>query len=384
MSDTAGDKSESASSQKLDKAKKKGQLPRAKEFTTAVALIITVLYLYQSAGMMWQSINELFSLTYQFDLKTIDNPLYLQHITGKALFLIIQLFAPLFLYKFISVIISSVILGGWVFNLSLLQPKFEKISPIAGVKRIFSLNSIVELIKNVVKVSLIFYILYHSVSSNIGAISVLSRASFTGAIAVILDSFFWHIVALFSVIIFFSLLDVPYQIYDFGKKMKMSKQELKDEHKESEGRPEIKARVRQIQMQMAQGSINKAVPTADVVLMNPTHFAVAIKYDLERAQAPYLVAKGKDEVAFYIREIAQKSDVEVLVIPELARSIFHSTQNDQMIPNQLFVAVAHVLTYVNQLRRWRQGAGHLKPTPLPHFNIPEFDKTENNNEESKE
>ncbi len=366
----SGDKSEQATGQRLQKARREGQLPRSREFTSTLALIVTVAYFVTNGGVVWNSVSEIFTSNYQFTAATLANPKELLDQLTSALFIIVQFFAPLLLFKFIAVVAGSVALGGWVANLSLLMPKFEKISPLKGFKRIFSTNSVVEFIKNVLKVTIFFGVLYLSISSNLTVMANLSRATFNSAFLQVGTFLSTHIYTLLAVILLFGFADFPYQKFSFGKQMKMSKQEVKEEHKQNEGRPEIKARIRQIQQQRSRGTAAQAVPEADVVLMNPTHYAVAIKYDLEKAEAPFVVAKGIDEVAFYIRTLANSNDVEVIEMPELTRSIYHTTQIDQMVPNQLFVAVAQVLNYVNQLRRWKAGT-HMKPSSKPHINIPD-------------
>ncbi len=364
------DKSEAATGQRLSKARREGQIPRAKEFTTALALAVTVLYFVSYGDTIWHSISTTFVMSFKFNVQSVSDTGHLLQLFTKAVFFIVQLFLPLFLFKLIAVIGGSVALGGWMMNLSLLMPKFDKISPLKGIKRIFSMNSIVEFLKNVLKVAIFFSLLYFTISENLHVITNLSRTSFNTSFLAVGTFIGDHIYTMIGVIILFGLIDFPYQKYTFNKQMKMSKQEVKEEHKQNEGKPEIKAKIRQIQMQRARGTAAKAVPDADVVLMNPTHYAVALKYDLERAEAPFVVAKGIEEVAYYIRELAESNDVEVLVIPDLTRSIYHTTQIGQMIPNQLFVAVAQILNYVNQLRRWKAGT-HLKPHSLPLFTIPD-------------
>ena len=167
----------------------------------------------------------------------------------------------------------------------------------------------------------------------------------------------------------FGLIDIPYQRWEHMKQLKMTKQELKEEYKNSEGRPEVKQRIRQVQQQFARRKIEKTVPTADVVIVNPTHYAVAIKYDPSVYEAPFVVAKGVDEVAMHIQHVAKENQVEILSSPPLTRSIYHTTQLEQAVPNQLYVAVAHILTYVLQLKAFRKGQG-MQPQPLPAFAIP--------------
>ncbi len=364
------DKSEAATSQRLSKARKEGQLPRAKEFTSALALTITVFYLINYADTIWHSISSIFQRSFQFGLAEAKDPTFILNLVSEAAFLIVQIFAPLFIFKLLTTIAGSVALGGWLISLTLLMPKFDKINPLKGFQRIFSMNSIVELAKNVLKVSIFFYLLYFTINDNLHMMANLSRTSFSSGFVNVAHFLSSHIYMMLGVIIVFGLIDFPYQRYSFNKQMKMSKQEVKEEHKQNEGKPEVKARIRRLQQQMSRGTAAKAVPDADVVLMNPTHYAVALKYDLSKAEAPYVVAKGIDEVAFYIRDLADNHDVEVVAIPDLTRSIYHTTQIDQMIPNQLFVAVAQILNYVNQLRRWKAGT-HMKPTSKPHLTIPE-------------
>ena len=176
--------------------------------------------------------------------------------------------------------------------------------------------------------------------------------------------------SLLLVFVAFSLIDIPLQRFFFLKKMRMTKQEKKEEHKTQEGRPEVKARIRQMQRQLMQRQINKVIKDADVVIVNPQHYAVALRYDPKKAQAPYVIARGIDEMALYIRKMAQAHDREVLELPPLARAIYFTTQVNQQIPTALYTAVAHVLTYVLQLRAWRQGR-RGKPVLSRHLPIPE-------------
>ncbi|MFV0575296.1 MAG: flagellar biosynthesis protein FlhB [Vibrio sp.] len=369
MSD-AGDKSEDASSQKLKKAKKEGQTAKAKDFSSAVALIMCVIYYSTQISEIKLDIVQIFGVAYNFTVHDIQSTDYSLMLLGKALFIMIKIFAPLMLIKFIMVALSTIMVSGLQMNFSLIAPKFNKISPISGIKRIFSMNTIMEFLKSVLKITIIFAILYYMLSNNFGIIGGLVRTSFRTVMDMSTGILIQMVFMLVAVIVIFGIIDMPYQKYSFKKQMKMTKEEVKQEHKEQEGRPEVKARIRQIQMQNARRSINKSVPTADVILMNPSHYAVALKYDITRAEAPFVVAKGIDEVAFYIRSIGVKNQVEVLEVPALARSIYHTTQVDQMIPNQLFVAVAHILNYVKQLQAWKNGT-HMKPNSLPSFTIPE-------------
>ena len=172
-----------------------------------------------------------------------------------------------------------------------------------------------------------------------------------------------------GVLLLFGLVDIPYQRWEHMKELKMTKQELKEEYKSNEGRPEVKQRIRQIQQQFARRRADKMVPKADVVIVNPTHYAVALKYDLSLSDAPFVVAKGIDETAMHIQRIARENNVEIINSPPLTRSIYYTTAIEQAVPSQLYIAVAHILTYVLQLKSFRNGKGE-EPMPLPHFSIP--------------
>src|SRR5690606_28070910 len=173
------------------------------------------------------------------------------------------------------------------------------------------------------------------------------------------------------IFVLFSFIDIPLQRYFFLKKMRMTKQERKEEHKNQEGRPEVKARIKQLQRALAQRQITKVIKEADVVIVNPTHYAVALKYDPKKAETPFVIARGVDEMALYIRKMAQANQREVIELPPLARAIYYSTQVNQQIPAPLYTAVAHVLTYILQLKAWKQGRRESKPALASNIHIPE-------------
>ncbi len=365
----SSDKTEQASSKRLQQAREKGQIARAKEFTGAITLIIALFYFISKGSDIRADLTHLFHACFQFDRTQVTDfhPSFM--LIGQGLFIILKIFAPLMVIQYIASILSSSVLGGISFNFSVISPKFSKLNPMQGFKRIFSSQTLIEFVKNVIKIAMILYILYFMLDSNLGFLRGLMRASFHTVSNMSVHLVIQITMFLICVTILFGVIDVPYQKMTFNKQMRMSKDEVKQEHKEQEGNPEVKGRIRQIQMQNARRVAAKTVPTADVVLMNPTHYAVAIKYDITKAEAPYVVARGKNEVAFYIKSLADKHEVEVLTIPALTRSIYHTTKIDQMIPSQLFVAVAHILTYVNQLKSWKTG-NQPKPNSLPVFSIP--------------
>jgi flagellar biosynthetic protein FlhB len=369
MSDEPQDKTEQASAQKLKKSKGEGQIARAKEFASACMLLGFCLYFYISFERIAEALLNLFKVNFTFSVETLrDNDQILLRLS-KSLFTLIEIFFPFLFVVVLSTLIGSLMLGGWVFSFKTIQPKLDKLSFLKGIKRMWSLKTFVELIKSILKVSAIVYLLYSFLSNNLLYILSLQRLPIEASAIAVLTKLATYSLYIIAILMLYGLIDLPYQLYEFNKQMKMSKQELKDEHKQAEGRPEVKQRIRQIQQQMSQRAIGKTVPDADVIIMNPTHYAVAVKYDPQRAEAPFLVAKGNDQTALFIQRIALENNVEVVISPALSRAIYHTTQLEQMIPNQLFVAIAHVLSYVMQLQRFKKNEID-KPTHLPNFVMP--------------
>ena len=370
MSDnSAQDKTEKASPQKIRKARQEGQIPRAKEFTTAVIFMIVALFFYSQLDGIWQSVSGVFTFNMSLTRADLDDPwLAIEHL-GNSLGIIIELLLPLFAVILIATIGSSQVLGGWLFHPASVMPKLSKLSPIAGVKRIFSTRSLVELLKSSLKVTVIFSLLYYYLDDNLTQLLAMQRLPIQQGVVMIMEILFEGVLLMGLALLLFGLIDIPYQRWEHLKQLKMTKQEIKEEFKNNEGRPEVKQRIRQIQQQFARRKIEKTVPQADVVIVNPTHYAVAIKYDPSLSDAPFVVAKGIDETALHIQRIARENKVEVLSSPPLTRAIYHTTQLEQAIPSQLYVAVAHILTYVLQLKAFRSGQGE-QPQPLPPFAIP--------------
>lgn len=370
MSDnSAQDKTEKASPQKVRKARQEGQIPRAKEFTTAVIFMIVALFFYTQLDSIWQSISGVFTFNMSISRADLANPWQAIEHLGNSLAIIIELLLPLFLVILVATLGSSLVLGGWIFHPASVMPKLSKISPISGVKRIFSTRSLVELLKSSLKVTVIFSLLYYYLDDNLAQLLAMQSLPLKQGVVMIMRILFEGVLLMGVALLLFGLIDIPYQRWEHLKQLKMSKQELKEEYKNSEGRPEVKQRIRQIQQQFARRKIEKTVPQADVVIVNPTHYAVAIKYDPSLSDAPFVVAKGIDETALHIQRIARESQVEILSSPPLTRAIYHTTQLEQAVPSQLYIAVAHILTYVLQLRSFRKGQGE-QPQPLPSFAIP--------------
>ena len=363
------EKTEEASAHKLKKSKDDGQVARSKDLSTTISLIATLFILKFSAGLFLEGLSDSFRLSYiQFGHSEIglDD---LDTLLGYNILVFIKLLAPMLLTSLL-VVVLSLVPGGWVFSAKNFAPKLSKLNPITGLGRIFSAQNWSELLKSVLKVLVLLGIGYVLVRAALPELIALQRSSVLEAISAALDLTFNLILCLMLVFVLFSFIDIPLQRYFFLKKLRMTKQERKEEHKNQEGRPEVKARIKQLQRQMLQRQISKVIKNADVVIVNPTHYAVALKYDSKKAAAPFVLAKGVDETALYMRQMAAKHELEVVEIPPLARAIYFTTQINQQIPAPLYTAVAHVLTYILQLKAWRQGR-RSKPQLASNLPIPD-------------
>jgi Flagellar biosynthesis pathway, component FlhB len=270
---------------------------------------------------------------------------------------------PFFAVVLVAAIAGPVALGGWLFSSKSLAPKLNRMDPLKGLARMFSLKSLVELVKSIGKVGVVvaaaFILLKVMQDSLLGLADEPVEQGIVHSVTLSL----WAAVFLSSATILIALIDIPFQIFDHSKKMKMSRQDVKDEMKDTEGKPEVKSKIRQMQQQMAQARMMSEVPEADVVITNPTHFSVALKYDPDSMATPILVAKGIDHIAIKIREVAREHKIEFVEAPVLARAIYHTTELDDEIPAGLYVAIAQVLAYVFQLREFRHGQGERPQYP---------------------
>ncbi|MFY1055108.1 flagellar biosynthesis protein FlhB [Ectopseudomonas khazarica] len=363
------EKTEEASAHKLKKSKEDGQVARSKDLSTTISLIATLFILKFSAGLFMEGLSDSFRLSYiQFGHSEIglDD---LDTLLGYNLLVFIKLLSPLLLTSLL-VVALSLVPGGWVFSAKNFAPKLSKLNPITGLGRIVSAQNWSELLKSILKVLVLLAVGYVLVRAALPQLIALQHSSVLEAISAALDLTFNLTLCLMLIFVVFSFIDIPLQRYFFLKKMRMTKQERKEEHKNQEGRPEVKARIKQLQRQMLQRQISKVIKNADVVITNPTHYAVALKYDTKKAQAPFVLAKGVDETALYMRQMAAKHELEVVEVPPLARAIYFTTQINQQIPAPLYTAVAHVLTYILQLKAWRQGR-RSKPQLASNLPIPD-------------
>lgn len=363
------EKTEEASQQKLKKSKADGQVARSKDLATTISLLATLFVLKFSVVLYYETLQESFRLSYlnfqQSEVGLDDLQLIITH----NLVLFIVLLLPLLVTPLL-VVVLSLVPGGWVFAAKNFYPAFSKLNPLTGLARIVSAQSWSELLKSMLKIAVLLIVAWMLIIDAFPRLMALQRSDLLTAIGSALSLTFNMTLTLLLVFVLFAFIDIPLQKFFFLKKMRMTKQERKEEHKNQEGRPEVKARIKQLQRQLLQRQINRVIKNADVVIVNPQHFAVALKYDPKKAQAPFVLAKGVDETALYIRKMASASQLEIIEMPPLARAIYYSTQVNQQIPAPLYTAVAHVLTYILQLRAYRQGR-RGKPQLASNLNIPD-------------
>ena len=360
---SAQEKTEAASEQKLRKSREDGQVTRSKDLSTTISLLATLLVLKFTFAGFYAGLEESFRSSFlNFNNSEITQQ-DLILIMGHNLGLFVKMLLPLLLTS-VLVVVFSLIPGGWLFVAKNFYPKFSKLNPITGLAKIVSAQNWIELLKSLAKIAVLIAVAWVLVSDAFAHLIALQRTSLLNAIGAAFSMLMDILLSLLGVFIAFSVIDVPIQKYFFLKKLRMTKQERKEEHKNQEGRPEVKARIKQIQRQISQRQIGKVMQTADAVIVNPQHYAVALKYDTQKAQAPYVIAKGVDDMALYIRQMALKNQLEVLEIPPLARAIYFSTQVNQQIPAPLYAAVAHVLTYILQLKAYKSGLRAKPALPL--------------------
>jgi len=357
---TGGDKTEKPSAQKLKKARDEGQTVRSRDLATAIGILVSVKLFAMLLPGYLESFRTLFRMVFVplGEAGAMENAISI--VFMQALLLMAKMLLPLVAVP-VAIIAASVIPGGLVASTKNMEPKFSRLSPITNLGRLFGQQHWIGFATSAAKAIVLLLVLYHVCGSSLKAYVELQRMplpeALAGGAALMLDG----LMAMVAVFVVFALVDVPVQAFLFTKNQRMSKQELKEEHKSNEGRPEVKQRIRQLQHQLAQRSVRKSVPTADVVIVNPEHYAVALKYDTDRAEAPFVVAKGVDEMALYIRSIAREHGIETLSLPPLARAIYNTSQVQQQIPAQLYQAVSQVLNYVLQLNAFRAGRRQAPP-----------------------
>ncbi|WP_313429548.1 flagellar biosynthesis protein FlhB [Pseudomonas sp.] len=370
-SESGQDKTEDPTDKRKRDAREKGEIARSKELNTVASTLAGAGALLAFGGNLAETLMTLMRMNFSLPRVVLTDERSMGMFllaSGKMAIWAVQ---PVLMLLFVIAFVSPIALGGFIFSGSLLQPKFSRMNPLSGIKRMFSLNSLTELLKAMAKFFVILIVALVVLGNDRQALLAIANEPLEQAIIHSVQVVGWSALWMAAGLLLIAAADVPFQLWQTHKKLKMTKQEVKDEYKDSEGKPEVKQRIRQLQREVSQRRMMAAVPEADVIITNPTHYAVALQYDPEKGGvAPLLVAKGTDFIALKIREIGVEHKVQILESPALARAIYYSTEVEGEIPAGLYLAVAQVLAYVFQIRQYRSGKGK-RPEPLkPDLPIP--------------
>jgi flagellar biosynthetic protein FlhB len=363
------EKTEPASPRRLEQAREEGDIPRSREIATCTVLLAAGVGLLMTGEKLVHQLNRMLASGMSFDRsEAFDFDRLLMRL-GADLINVLIAFAPLAGLLLIVTLVSPILIGGWLFSGKALMPNFGRLNPINGLGNMISARAGVELIKAILKAILVGGVSWMVVSSQIETMLALTVEPFNSGSAHVANLILTGFITIVCSLAVIALIDGPYQLWHYANKLKMTREELRQEAKESDGNPQIKAKIRQLQREMAQRRMMTEVPTADVVVTNPTHYAVALKYADGKMRAPKVVAKGADEVAAKIRELAAEHKVPLLEAPPLARALYTHTELGDEIPEGLYTAVAEVLAYVFQLRTFGKHGG-VRPQEPADLEVP--------------
>lgn len=357
------EKTEPASPRRLEKAREEGQVPRSPELSTFAVLIAAGSGLWLMGDHLTGKLRSLIKEGMQIPRDIgFDSSLLTERLLDQSSHALVA-FAPFFILMIVAAIVAPMLLSGWLFTFKSLAPDFNRLNPVKGVGRMFSLHSLVELCKALLKAALIggagaWTVWHHkeAVLSLIAAPLAMGAGHMGELVAM-------SFLAIAGTMVLIAAVDVPFKLWDHHRKLKMTKEEVRQENKETEGNPQVKGRIRAQQREMARKRMMAEVPKADVIVTNPTHYSVALKYEDGKTRAPRVVAKGSHLLALKIREIAQQHQVPLMEAPPLARALYHHAEVGDEIPQTLYNAVAEVLAYVYQLRRHREYGGKAPSLP---------------------
>jgi len=357
------EKTEPASPGRLEKAREEGQVARSRELVTFVMLVTGLGGLWAMGEMIGGHFGDALRNGLQFERASAFDVSHMMLQAGTAVLHALQALMPLLAMMLVAALVAPMMLGGWLLSTKSLAPNFSKMNPVAGIGRMFSAETLAELVKTIVKSLLVGGVAWWVISGNVTSIMALMSEPVQAALPHTL-----RLVASSCALIIGSLLlvvaiDVPYQLWSHARKLRMSREDLRQEQKENDGDPQVKAQIRRQQQQMAKRRMMAEVPKADIIVTNPTHFAVALKYLDKEMRAPRVVAKGADLVALRIRAMAEENKIPILEAPPLTRALYRHTQLGDEIPAALYAAVAEVLAWAYQLNRQSSEGGTLPRTP---------------------
>ncbi len=363
------ERTEPASPRRLEKAREEGQVPRSQELTTFTLLMAASGGLWVMGSLIIQKLFILLENGLQIEREIAFNPALLSPRLFQLALDGLLAIAPLLAGLVMVALVSPMLLSGWLFSSKALMPDFKRLNPATGVKRIFSSHGLVELVKAIAKAGVIGGVAAGIIWSHKQDVLDLISMSLDVSLPVMGRLIGMTFMLIVGAMLLLVVIDVPFQLWNHARQLRMSKEDLRKEAKEDEGDPQVKARIRSMQREMARRRMMAEVPKADVVVTNPTHYAVALKYQDRSMRAPKVVAKGSQLVAARIRELATEHHIPVLEVPPLARALYHHVELESEIPETLYTAVAHVLAYVFQLKRY-QTAGGAAPQLSPDITVP--------------
>ena len=362
--DDGQEKTEEPTGKRLSKARDEGQIARSTEINIAASVISVALFLFLFGNSLLGNVANVFARGLVFDAQSVLEPQVAAGRLDDAMLEVFFAILPLLLLSASVVVVCSGLIGGYNFSWKALQPKASKFNPIAGLKRMFGTRSLVELAKAIAKFALVGGVAYILITSSISDFSEISRMAFEPGISASASLVTTAFLVAATTLIIIALIDAPYQAYKHNQQLKMTKKEVKDERKDTDGSPEVKQRIRQKQREVYTARMLEAVAEADVVITNPEHFAVALAYDPSSDDPPRVVAKGADFTAQRIRERAAEEGVPVFQSPVLARALFFTTEIQGFIPEALFEAVAQVIAYIFNINSInRSDPMYAKPVP---------------------
>ncbi|MCP1572072.1 flagellar biosynthetic protein FlhB [Herbaspirillum rubrisubalbicans] len=367
--DSDMERTEPATGKRIERAREQGDVPRSRELATTLMLLVGGSCVWLFSGPVVTSLDRILVATMSFERAAAFDPVVMFNMLSAHLIDVAVALIPLAFLMTLAAMAAPLMLGGWLFNVQSLAPKFGKLNPISGFANMFSINSLVELGKAVLKTVLVGTVAWVAIRGQLDAVVGLGVESLKTAGAHSAYLLWVSFITIVSALVLIAALDVPYQIWNYGRKLRMTREEVKQEHKEAEGDPHIKGKIRAMQRAMARRRMMAEVPTADVVVTNPTHYAVALKYTEGKMGAPKVVAKGADDIAAKIRELAREHKVPLLEAPPLARALHTHTEIGDEIPEALYTAVAEVLAYVFQLRTYGKFGGN-RPVEPTELNVP--------------
>ena len=364
------EKTESATPRRLEKAREEGQVARSRELATFMILAAGAASIWFGGAMLYERLSGVVRRGLAFDQRIVRDPAVMVVEAAHGAWEALLALLPIIIVLVVVAVLSSILLGGLVFSTKALAPQFGRMNLFKGVARMFSMQTAVELSKTLAKAGLVGSIAAVVLWRHHDDLLALMHAAPTAALYRAMEVVAKCVGITVASLAFIVLIDAPWQLFSHAKKLRMSKEDVRQESKESDGDPHVKGRIRQQQRAMARRRMMSEVPKADVVVTNPTHYAVALRYEEAGSSAPKVIAKGTGLIALRIRELAAEHRIPALEAPPLARALHHHVELGQEIPAALYTAVAEVLAWVFQLRSWQPAAGQVEPTPPSDLPVP--------------